>query len=746
MWTIETINTIAQHWLDGIAAQSVYAAIAATFVFAVLKLWRPKHPVWAVALWSLVLIRFVMPVDVAAPWTARSVAERGSTAWLMQDYPAIKAAQRPLLAAEKSPVLMLRPPSAAEISGTALPAINWQIALLGLWALGASLLLTRLVLAYVHLNRILSRATPLVSDPLLQATDTWRVALGVRRAVTLLTSPDGTGAFTTRVFKPVIVLPASLVNCMTHADLTAVIGHEMAHIRGLDSLWLQVEQLLRALFFFHPAIWLATVKLDEAREALRDLDMLNAGPVTPNAYAITLLSVLKSQRNDDTAPLLAVAMGRTAERLKQRLLLLKISRALKHPSRWLIAGSTLAIAAVVLPMAHSTPEKTKSVAGTAVTPQTAKAVQPGTGVATLTANDAGVSRADKNTERALSPSGSSTPPVPDAPADTWFQDDMQEALADIAESEQDTRQDVMEAEQALVEARADARAATGGDWAIAQETIADARRDVARERSKASQKFADLARARRDLETETDAGATSHDAAHARQDAEHARAEARQARQEALQAATEARVDAAQAMREAQQDAAHVRREAHQDAAQARRDAEQARRDAEQAMQDGEALAHTVRLGQRRTDTKTLVVIEKNVVRCGSAIRAGSLHRIILNGRDVACTSALTDADKKIGYAGDDGKAAGWLGARGVMKVVRQNGNTSVHVYSNSSRTSPASAEPPVPPTPPAAPRGSGAWVKKINLEAVLPRPRSGADNCPDTQTARLETRPAKNS
>jgi beta-lactamase regulating signal transducer with metallopeptidase domain len=506
MWTFDSIQMIARHWFDSIAAQSLYAAVAAVAVFAVLKLWRPRHPVWAVALWSLVLIRFVMPVDVAAPWTARSVAERGSQTWLMRDYAAIQKRQRPLMAQEIT--VRASAGSGGAVAHAAVrpapPPADWRTAALALWALGASLLLTRLALAWQKLKTILSRATAVVPEPLTLATDMWRVRLGVRRPVRLLVSPDSHGAFTTGVVTPVIVLPHAMVTRMEAADLNAIIGHEMAHIRGLDSVWLAGEQVLRALFFFHPAIWFATAKLDEAREALRDLDMLEAGPVSANAYAVTLLSVLKNQRDAAVPPVLAVAMGRTAERLKQRLLLLKGSQMLKSPSRWLIGGATVAIAALILPMAHSDAKSGAKKPAAAVSrpsaPRPVRATASGEGFAVFTADAHGQpDPAGKNTAVFVSPPAAPPPPAPPEPAASWLQEDRQDALDAVAESERDAQQAVIEAEQAVKEAQREAATAS----ADSRQALAEAQRDAERARGDAARAAQAASEARRNLMTES---------------------------------------------------------------------------------------------------------------------------------------------------------------------------------------------------------------------------------------------------
>jgi beta-lactamase regulating signal transducer with metallopeptidase domain len=522
MSNVDTLNAIAIQWFEIISKQSLYAAIMAGFVWATLKLSQPRHPVWAIALWSLVLIRFILPVESAAPWSARTLLERSTENWLMHDFPARQAKQRPLLETEK-----LAAPSQKENSASvsrpvqqalpllalspipSTPGLNWMAFLFMLWILGAGYFLIQLKKAYTHLSYTLSRARPLDDKPLTQAVELWRATLSVRRSVCLRASADCDGAFTTGVFTPVIVLPETLIERLAERDISAIIGHEMAHIKGLDSLWLSCEHVLRALFFFHPAIWLATSKLDAAREELRDLDMLHAGPVSVQTYASTLLSVLKNQQDLTNAPILAVAMGRTAVRLKARLILIKNATATLRPSRWLIGGATLTLAALILPMSHSAISKTKPpiiIATEKITPQK---IPNANATADVNAenNNASTMEWDSENMRVAPtpaefaevpfPPESPAPPQPQIHYASYSSDNADESGSDTAETLRDAEQAVAEAEREAFDARERAQ----DQSTEAREEFADAEREV--ERAQLELKWARAEAVRATAESQT---------------------------------------------------------------------------------------------------------------------------------------------------------------------------------------------------------------------------------------------------
>ncbi len=787
---LDHLTRLIGHWFEFIAAQSLYAAVIALLVWATLKLWRPKHPVWIVALWSLVLIRFVLPVNFAAPWTARALVERSSATWVMQDYPKIQATQRALLPTEKSSVVTAHAstqPVRATVIETPQTNMDWKLILFLLWLAGAGALLVRLFQAYRALKSVLLRATPLYLEPLPKAVASWRATLGVRRPVTLLSSADCHGAFTCGVLRPVIVLPDALVARMDAADVSAIIGHEMAHIRGLDSLWLLGEQVLRALFFFHPAVWLATARLDAARENLRDLDMLRAGPVSAHAYAVTLLSVLKSQRSDYPAPLLAVAMGRTAARLKDRLLLLKHATGLKSPSRWLIAGATLGVAALILPMAHSAATKAKVTsdkpASISVRAKTNHNVGTNAEVRVIS-NDEGFAVFDADSPLPPVAADVVAPPAPPAPVTGWMIEDMQEAEQDLAEQERDVAQDVAEAQQAWSEARGELARADAENKTDAADSLKDAARDLARAKRHQAEVLRSTNQARRELHRTMARGPGTLDTMVVIDGKEIRCGVAAQKRApdaiilngrkspctgSLTLADVEGKTRHGQnsiivflgqdgSLRLDQKDGSvHVyqdgdvrvaargmsdngflseedRRGIAQDVAAAQREAAQAQREAAQAAREAaqaEPAREAARAGygyawQDYADAGSMVVVEGNQVRCGTKIRTGSRHAIIVDGQERSCTGALNDADKR-GRENDGNRAVGMLGMNGEIRVDRAHGKiTSVHVSSSSG------IEPTAPPQPPEPPR---APIKKINLDLPAWPEADPADRCPQSAT-----------
>src|SRR5262249_19701242 len=93
-------------------------------------------------------------------------------------------------------------------------------------------------------------------------------------------------------WKPVIVLPTWTLNELTPNELQPILIHELTHLRRRDD-WINLfQKLVRAVFFFHPAVWWIDSKLSLEREMACD-DAVLASTSNPRAYASCLIDLLE---------------------------------------------------------------------------------------------------------------------------------------------------------------------------------------------------------------------------------------------------------------------------------------------------------------------------------------------------------------------------------------------------------------------------------------------------------------------
>jgi uncharacterized protein (TIGR03435 family) len=149
------------------------------------------------------------------------------------------------------------------------------------------------------------------------------------------------------LWRPVILLPAGIAAFLTPRQLTAVLLHEICHIRRRDNLTAALHMTVEAVCWFHPLVWWIGARLLHERE--RACDEYVLGELRePMTYAHGIVKVC---RRYVEAPLMSVA-GVGGADLKSRLdaiLSNHVGVRLSWPGRAALLAA--AAAAVTLPIA-----------------------------------------------------------------------------------------------------------------------------------------------------------------------------------------------------------------------------------------------------------------------------------------------------------------------------------------------------------------------------------------------------------
>ncbi len=114
--------------------------------------------------------------------------------------------------------------------------------------------------------------------------------------------------------RPVLVLPAQLLEHLNPRQLQAVLTHELCHVRRRDNLFAAVHMIVEAIFWFHPLVWWIGSRMVEERELACDEEVLRIG-CEPADY---VQGILKVCRFYTESPLPCVS-GVTGADVKKRL-------------------------------------------------------------------------------------------------------------------------------------------------------------------------------------------------------------------------------------------------------------------------------------------------------------------------------------------------------------------------------------------------------------------------------------------
>jgi beta-lactamase regulating signal transducer with metallopeptidase domain len=229
-----------------------------------------------------------------------------------------------------------------------LPA-SWMVYALALWAGIASLGIMRILFGLWGVRSLRRQCTELrdIDPPTARSLQEFSSARQVRLCVSdQLRVPAAIG-----YFRPAVLIPRWAISDLSPADLHAIVLHELGHLRRWDDWTNLAQKVLRAVLFFHPAVWWLDSQLSLEREIACD-DLVLAETSDARAYAECLVSIAEKSVLRAGLALAVAAVGRvrqTAVRLarildKHRLTETRVSRAV------LAIASTLGIAALaVLP-------------------------------------------------------------------------------------------------------------------------------------------------------------------------------------------------------------------------------------------------------------------------------------------------------------------------------------------------------------------------------------------------------------
>jgi beta-lactamase regulating signal transducer with metallopeptidase domain len=207
-----------------------------------------------------------------------------------------------------------------------------------LWSAGAATLALRMLLGLLWVRR---RSQPSRSraDPAWQA----RVArlatqMGIARPVRLGLVDDLPSPVTAGWWRPVILLPASLVSGMPVDLLEALLAHELAHIRRHDYLVNLVQSAIEIVLFYHPAVWWLSGRIRLEREQIAD-DVAASLLGEPRRLALALSELDRFQLATHSHLAHAAHGGNLMNRIK------RLVRPESEPLNWKMALPILGLAA-----------------------------------------------------------------------------------------------------------------------------------------------------------------------------------------------------------------------------------------------------------------------------------------------------------------------------------------------------------------------------------------------------------------
>jgi len=244
-------------------------------------------------------------------------------------------------------------PAAPTVSALSeLEGLTWQAVVFIIWFLGVAALSILLIYRMFFVRRLIAQSEP-SKNRYAEILDQCCQQLGVKRKTELRLSGKLQSPAVCGFFRPVILIPAGLLEKLSPDKLRAVLIHELAHIKRGD-LWVNcVQTFLQIIYFYNPLVWLANAVIRRIREqAVDEMVLVTLGDGAKD-YSNTLIDIAETVFFKANLSLRLIGVVESKKALRRRIRHM-LNRPIPKNARIGILGliTVLAIGAVLLPMAE----------------------------------------------------------------------------------------------------------------------------------------------------------------------------------------------------------------------------------------------------------------------------------------------------------------------------------------------------------------------------------------------------------
>ncbi len=211
---------------------------------------------------------------------------------------------------------------------------------------------------------------PTTLDPVLQNTLARNQS---PRQIALCTSDLTNVPTALGLVKPAIVIPAWVMQELSPNELNQILLHEIAHLRRWDDWTNLAQKLVKALFFFHPAVWWIEKKVSLEREMACD-DAVLAETASPRAYAECLAHLAEKTLIQRSIALAQAALGKIHQTSLRVAQILDANRPTGSGRSWKPAVSLVAVFAMACVVGISRAPRLIAFSDSGTSPASASAI------------------------------------------------------------------------------------------------------------------------------------------------------------------------------------------------------------------------------------------------------------------------------------------------------------------------------------------------------------------------------------
>ena len=319
---------------------SVYAAVVAgaTLLFRAV-FYRRMSPRFRYLTWMLLALRLALPVTLECGFHVENLLPKpAQTAAAVTALPdAVLEAAAPAIGAGPASAAASAAASADPVPSMPKQEVDWYAAACYAWLCGMGVYALWLGFAKLRYYRRM-RALRLETPPAVLALyETCRAELGVRRRMPVWIADAAMSPGIVLFGAPVLLLPANMVS--TPEALRFAMLHELTHQKRGDHIATAVVNLLRVVYWFHPAVHVSFLLMRDDMETACDFDVMRRlRGDEKKGYLTTIINLFSYQ----TRPQLSMASSHT-RRMAERRVKGAFMKNMTSPASGIVAAALAAL-------------------------------------------------------------------------------------------------------------------------------------------------------------------------------------------------------------------------------------------------------------------------------------------------------------------------------------------------------------------------------------------------------------------
>lgn len=194
---------------------------------------------------------------------------------------------------------------------------KWIIFALFFWLSGVLFFMTKFLYNTIIFHNIIRNENHVRSGACFDLIQKLKKALNLSKNIRLIQSSKLNTPMTWGFFNPVILTPSAAEKWPKERQ-GAVLLHEMAHIKRYDILYHYIALFVKTIYWYNPAVWYFSNRLNLERERACDDHVLHSG-LKSREYARHLLEIAATLHRNNAKPAIALGITRKSN-LESRLL------------------------------------------------------------------------------------------------------------------------------------------------------------------------------------------------------------------------------------------------------------------------------------------------------------------------------------------------------------------------------------------------------------------------------------------